>query len=487
MVPVTLEEQLLPDTLEFAIHYLVDRYVDTSIFEHFYDNDDTGCPAYDPKVLLKIVLCGYSHGIISSRKIERACHENIVFIALACGQTPDHTTIANFISKMKNEIVTIFRNILLVCEEQGLLKGTYLAIDGIKLPGNASKRWSGTFSELQAKKEKIEHKIKKIIAEHLEHDRDDDDQDWSEKSKALKKVERLEKDLKKIQNFLQTQKPKAGHKIDETKSNLTDNDSVMMMTSHGTIQGYNSQLIADSYCNVIVECQAIGRNNDTDNLPPLIDGLKQNYQAIGLDPSKIQDKKLLADPAYFSTENLRKCDQEKLDHYIPDIHFRQRQDRYRDGKEPKFSVVDFTDQDNGKFLTCPAGKKLKIITHKRKKGRSYFKRYKSNPNDCLPCPFRHRCLDMKNAKSKNVYIHADSHDASLVKQAIQKIDSPKGQHHYDHRMGIAEPIFANIRTQKRLDRFTLRGHAKVNIQWRLYCLVHNIEKILHFGSIPAVA
>ncbi len=88
MIPVSLENQLLPGTLEFAIQVLVERRVDTSIFGSRYKNDATGCPAYDPKILLKVLLFGYARGFISSWKIEQACRENITFMALACGQRP---------------------------------------------------------------------------------------------------------------------------------------------------------------------------------------------------------------------------------------------------------------------------------------------------------------------------------------------------------------------------------------------------------------
>ena len=93
-LPVSLEDQLMPGTLEFAIHTLVETRLDTSVFEQKYRNDETGRTAYDPKILLKIVLLGYARGLVSSRKIEQACRENVVFIALACGQQPDHSTIA---------------------------------------------------------------------------------------------------------------------------------------------------------------------------------------------------------------------------------------------------------------------------------------------------------------------------------------------------------------------------------------------------------
>jgi len=82
LIPVSLEEQLMPGTLEFAIYTLVETRIDTSIFDTRYGNDETGRLAYDPKVLLKVVLFGYSRGLISSRQIERACKENVTFMAL---------------------------------------------------------------------------------------------------------------------------------------------------------------------------------------------------------------------------------------------------------------------------------------------------------------------------------------------------------------------------------------------------------------------
>jgi transposase len=117
LIPVSLEEQLVPGTLQFAIHTLVETRLDTAVFDSRYSNDETGRLAYDPKILLKVVLLGYSRGLISSRQIERACRENVTFMALSCGEQPDHSTIAGFVSSMRDEILPIFRDVLLVCEE----------------------------------------------------------------------------------------------------------------------------------------------------------------------------------------------------------------------------------------------------------------------------------------------------------------------------------------------------------------------------------
>jgi transposase len=204
MVPVSLEKQLTPGTLEFAIHVLVQRYVDTAIFERRYKNDDTGCAAYDPEVLLKVVLFAYSRGIISSRKIEQACRENMTFMALACGMVPDHSTIAAFVSSMKDAIVAFFRDILLVCEEQGLLGGTHLALDGLKLSSNAAKEWSGTFADLRQKKEKLEEKVKTLLAEQTRADQEGETSSTAEQpaeqATEHEQIQRLAKQAAALRN-----------------------------------------------------------------------------------------------------------------------------------------------------------------------------------------------------------------------------------------------------------------------------------------------
>jgi transposase len=174
LVPVSLENQLLPGTLEFAIQVLVERHIDTTIFGGRYKNDETGCPAYDPKMLLKVILLAYARGIISSRKIEQACRENITFMALACGQVPDHSTIAAFVASLKEEISSLFRAVLLVCAEQDLLGGTHFALDGVKLPSNAAKEWSGTFADLRQKQAKLEAKLQQVLAQHERVDKEEE-------------------------------------------------------------------------------------------------------------------------------------------------------------------------------------------------------------------------------------------------------------------------------------------------------------------------
>ncbi len=82
-IPVNFHDQIQPGTFEYTVNYIVDNEIDLTIYEPRYINDETGAPAYDPAILLKIILFAYSRGIISSRKIARCCEENVLFMALS--------------------------------------------------------------------------------------------------------------------------------------------------------------------------------------------------------------------------------------------------------------------------------------------------------------------------------------------------------------------------------------------------------------------
>jgi transposase len=171
MVPVLFQDQLEPGTLEYTINELVEHHIELSVFEGRYQNDNSGARAIHPKLLLKVILFAYSRGMISSRQIERACRENIVFMALSGGYHPDHSTLAHFVSSMQKEIRSVFGNILLVCDELDLLSGTHFSLDGVKLSSNASKESSGTFKELRKKRNKLKAKLQQVIHEHIRQDR----------------------------------------------------------------------------------------------------------------------------------------------------------------------------------------------------------------------------------------------------------------------------------------------------------------------------
>jgi transposase len=482
-LPVSLEDQLMPGTLEFAIHTVVEKRLDLSIFAGKYRNDETGRAAYDPKILLKIVLLAYSRGLVSSRKIEQACCENVIFMALACGQQPDHSTIAAFVSSMKDEILPLFRDVLLVCEEMNLLGGTMFALDGCKLPSNASKEWSGTVAELRKKKTKIETKVAQLLAEQIQTDRGQEDPPIPKASGTSRQqlVEKLQKKAELIDKWLTENQPKLGAAGREKRSNITDNDSATMMTSHGAVQGYNGQALIDAKHQVIVHGEAFGNGQDHVHVPPMLNGALANLQSLGHEPDYFEGKILTADSNYHTQINLKKCRELGVDAYIPDRKFRNRDPRFATQKRQqarRFTLQDFRHDESFDRYICPHGKILKLLVKRVNDNGYLYRKYIAAEKDCQACSLRSRCIYGKDGKRKHLSVPLGE---SLSKQMVEKIETEQGRRIYPQRLAIAEPVFANIRINKRLDRFNLRGRIKVNIQWLLFCLIHNIEKIMNYG------
>ena len=144
-IPIHFAKQILPGTFEYSLNHLIDHELDLSVFDARFRNDENGAPAYAPRILLKIVLYAYARGIVSSRKIEQACRENVIFMALSADTRPHFTTIADFIASMDKEIIHLFRDVLLVCDDLGLIGKEMFAIDGCKLPSHLPGDGVGSF------------------------------------------------------------------------------------------------------------------------------------------------------------------------------------------------------------------------------------------------------------------------------------------------------------------------------------------------------
>ena len=241
LLPVVLEQQLVPGTFEYALHALIDSEFDLSALAAKFRNDETGAPAYDPAVMLKIVLLAYSRGLVSSRGIERVCRENVLFMAISGDTQPAYTTIAAFVRGLSEEIAAIFTEVILICDRQGLIGRQMFAIDGVKLPGNASKAKSGTHAELAHRAQAIERRVKSMLTEHRKQDARGEqraDQALSAEEQRAKAIESLRAEAKAIRRFLKANAKRESASGAERKSNLTDNDSAKMATGKGVIQGY---------------------------------------------------------------------------------------------------------------------------------------------------------------------------------------------------------------------------------------------------------
>lgn len=497
-IPVDFKNQLQPGTFEFAVNEIINE-MDLSVFADRFHNDETGAPAYDPAILLKVVLFAYSRGVTSSRDIERACRENVVFMALSADSQPHFTTIARFISSLKDEITPLFRNVLMVCAQEGLIGRQMFAVDGCKLSANCAKEWSGTHADLRKKKEKMEASIRVLLRKHRETDRSDQDATWM-REKERDAVARLRSKVAKLDAWLQTNEDKVGPSGKIRQSNLTDNESAKMPGSHGVVQGYNGVAAVDAKHQVIVHAEAFGEGQEKRLLKPMIEGIRENLTAVGVKGDPLKKAVVVADNGFHSEENARLVLEEGLDAYLPDNKFRKRDPAFASARRhrrpvdrkklryrprPFFGPSDFTYDSRKKTLICPAGKELWVKCRNYRNADGYVgTAYMGRIHDCRACSLRSKCLRKSHTAARQVVIfRGRDREAppTFCARMMDRFDTPRGRFLYSRRMGVVEPVFGNICHALGLDHFTLRGREKVDVQWKLYGIVHNILKILRFG------
>lgn len=496
LVPLDVNSVLEENTFEHAINYIVDNHLDLTVFDSRFKNDTTGAPAYDPAIMLKIILYAYSRGITHSRDIADACVENIKFMALSADTSPHFTTIASFIASMKDVVIPLFRDVVALCYSLNLIGKEMFAIDGCKISSNCSKEWSGTRAEFESKKCKIEKSIAYLVGRHRVHDLQQSPSQVEKKRR--KAIKSMREKINKIDAWLKDNpEDKKGARGTIRKSNITDNDSCKMPTAHGVVQGYTGVAVVDSKNQVIVHAEAFGEGQEAQLLKPVLDGTDETCRESGVSDEVLREAIVIADSGYHSNGNVEMCMKNGVNAYIADGQFRKRDPRFKDSDKyrkstdsnkakyikKRFYREDFTFNSKRNVLVCPAGKTMVCVNENYRNDTGLIgPQYKAQWEDCEHCVFRKKCLQSNAPRSVTLFNRRDKNvPETYTQKMIRKFDSPVGRQIYSRRMGIVEPVFAAMKNGAGLDRFTMRGKQKVNAQWILHTIVHNINKLFRFA------
>jgi hypothetical protein len=366
------------------------------------------------------------------------------------------------------------------------------AIDGVKLPSNASKERSGTRAEFANQAKKMESAVNTMLARHRAADAGDSEP--SLQTKEGQRIERLQHDARRIRAWLaENPEDRKGSRGSVRKSNRTDNESAKMATSKGVIQGYTGVAAVDSKHQVIVEAQAHGTGSEQELLLPTVQALTDVLA---------DDTMITADAGYHSEANLAALAQMKRDALIPDNGMRSRDERFDDSAKYKEEADPLYDKSPAKKASslygpqdfkfdrethrcvCPAGQELYGNGRECKIDGYIAIRFRGSEATCGGCPQRDKCLrtpDKTKTRQVAFFVGRQPGKNIHTERMKQRIDSVEGRALYGRRFATVEPVFANLRHNKQLNRFTLRGQAKVDGQWKLFALVHNIEKLAHHG------
>jgi len=245
--------------------------------------------------------------------------------------------------------------------------------------------------------------------------------------------------------------------------------------------------IADSGNQVIVCAEAIGSGAESGAFPNMLDKLDENMKMATKKEKPLRNALLHGDTNYFTEDNLQEAAKRKIDVLIPDPQFRQRDPYFAEKKDEKvkkkhnktYSIEDFTYNSKTDSFICPAGKTLEYkcdATLRNNSGRQY----RAKPADCTNCSLIEKCIKKRNSKkpARALYVVYQKYKENLSEKMRDKIDEPVNRELYSRRMQIIEPVFSHMTYCKGMNRFTLRTQKKVNIQWQLFCIVHNMWKCI---------
>ncbi len=322
----------------------------------------------------------------------------------------------------------------------------------------------------------------------------------SQEAKEKESIKKLKARADKIYKWLDENEDKIGTQGKPIKSNIIDNESAKMSTGHGVIQGYNGIAAVDDKNQVVVWAEVFGDSNESSHLPEILEGVEKNCREAEVSDAIYEEVVITADSGFHNEKNMKQIDADGITAFIADNKFRKRDVRFKDAGRYKKKVVNWKPKKGKNYFTaddfvfneltgkliCPAGfpmwMKCKNFQAGKYKGISYMGHIKN----CKNCTLRSKCIRKKNTKARQVAkldLTKLEGKESFTAKMIRRFDTSEGRSIYSKRMGTVEPVFGHLRGTLHLDRFTLRSKKKVNNQWLLYCIVHNIVKIQRYGTL----
>ncbi len=449
LFPPSVEDMVECDAPVRVYDAMID-VMDLSELGIIVDHNKVGCPEYDPRSMLKLLVYGYSYGIRSSRKLERATHHNISFIWLLGRLKPDHKTIAEFRRKNKKALSKVLREVARICIRLDLIEGNTLFVDGSKIRANASigNSWS---------KDRCKRKLKKIdkrIAEILE-ECEKTDQSETACGSFVKVSDELadQKSLKaKVQSILadiqQQQRPSV---------NTTDNDCTKIHSRQGNHAGYNSQSVVDEKHGLIVSCDVVNESND---IHQFADQINQANEVLD-EPCQTA----CGDAGYDDINELEKIDNQNIEVIVPSK--RQASDK----TDKPFDVRNFTyDRENDCYI-CPKGNVLPLKEVERKKR---CKVYLAGKATCSACEHFGTCTTNRRKGRKVTRLFKEDSRQEFERKYMLA----ENQEIYKLRKQKVELPFGHIKYNLGVSGFLLRGLAGVKAEFSIMTSCFNITRMM---------
>lgn len=456
---------------EDHLAYLVDEMVENLDLKKFYDlTPGAGNPAYDPRLMLKVLFFGYATGVFSSRKLQQQCQENLAFIHLSRGQQPKFRAICEFRAHQQGHIKELFSQLLKIAKKLNILKIGRLVLDSTKIKANAS-------SNRTIKADKYDE-VLKSIDEYLTNAQTQDSEEDKLYGKELTGQE-LPKELRSKSKRLQMLK----EIIEEAKSknldyvNTTDPEANFMKDSgiNKIKPSYSVQAGIDKDSGLIVACETCDTSADNEHLEPMIKHFEEN---TGIKPSTVD-----ADSGYYSNASIASLEKEHVDTCIPDSITASSLRKAKvtmDNALIKYTQDDFKYDAQQNSYICPQGK---ILVFRREYEAAHNKNTIKMVKEyickerCSNCPDAIRCLTHTKVKHRILTVDPNHKTLFLTQE---KFKQEEYQERYKKRGSFIERVFGHFKKNLKFTQFHLRSKARADIETTLLCIGFNLLVFKHW-------
>lgn len=409
-----------------------------------------GNPSYDPRLMLKLLVYGYSYGIRSSRKLERENYYNLSFIWLMGGLKPDHKTIAEFRRNNKDALKRALVQCVRLCLKLNLIDGNILFVDGSKIRGNASIKNTWTKEKGEKVLEKAEKRIEEILREADIID---------EEEASLPSLTTLRNDLEEAGTLKERVEGIIAELEQSNKKNLNivDKDCTSINSIHGTGAGYNAQIVVDDKNGLIVSGDAVSTNTDLGQFSEQIDKAQ-------LELGK-QCQIGVADSGYAWTDDLGKIDEQGIQVIVPTQRIASEK------KIGEFDKRNFRYESKSDCYTCPRGEVLKFACLDKKSNTRIYKLEEQRV--CLKCPAFGKCTRAKSGRTIMRLVQEELRDRLEKEYAL-----PWNQAIYKRRQQKVELVFGHWRRNLGIQSFLIRGLEGAKAEVALLSICFNVRRML---------
>lgn len=490
LLPPSLEELIDPNHPVRVVNQVVDNLNLDPVLTKYAGG---GCPAYHPRMMLKVLVYGYMTNRYSSRKIEEALQQNIHFMWLSGMSYPDHNTINRFRSdRLKGVLREVFSQVVLLLVDHGhiTLKEAYL--DGTKIEANANRYTFVWGKAIKVSRERIKRQLKELWAyaeqvarEELEHNEPEDFEEINAEkvSQTIKQIDQalaekeVEPKVRQKMNYARKRWPGALDKYVEYEQQLGDRNSMSKTDPDATFMrmkddhmlngqlkpGYNWQISTqDQY---ILGYTLHQVSTDTGTLEAHMDQLKEHLGQL--------PEALIADAGYGSEQNYEYLENNGVEAYVKFNYFHKEQKKK--WKEDPAKVENLHYNEDQDCFYCPMGQAMNFIGNRNYKTKlGYKQQYRCyQAQNCRGCPMRGPCTKAKG----NRIIEVNPRLMRYKQMVREKLNSETGLKYRSQRPVDVEAVFGNVKYNHHFKRFLLRGLEKTEIEAGLISLAHNLRKL----------